>query len=381
MLASKLPEVETSIFAKMTALAVKFDAINLAQGFPNFLPPQALMEYLPEATRNGFNQYAPMPGLMALRQQIKRRISNSYQFDADEEDEITVFAGATQAIYTTISALVGPGDRVIIFEPAYDSYAPAVRIHGGIPVYLRLKAPTFEVPWDEFEHTLKIQEIKMILINNPHNPSGKIWSAADMEKLICITGKSKCILLFDEVYDLLVFDNLRHNSALTHQELMQKSVVVFSFGKTLHNTGWKVGYAVAPAYLTKEIRKVHQFTVFSVNSPAQYAIATFMEKHPDFFTDLGTFYQQKRDFFLQHTRHSKLRWLNCEGSYFILATYSDVADLPDTEMAEILVSNNRLACVPISAFYHDRFDPKILRFCFAKTEETLLAAAEILNAL
>lgn len=372
---SKLPDATLSVFAKMTAAAIEHQAINLAQGFPNFSPPEKLFHYLQEGVTTGYNQYAAMPGLPALRNEISKRLESDYNHKANQDSEITVTAGATQAIYTIISAFVKPGDKVIIFEPAYDSYGPAVRVNGGTPIYLRLELPDFKIPWTQLESILEKEKIKIILINNPHNPAGRILQKEDLDRMEKLTRSKDILLIWDEVYDLLVFDGIKHCSALEHASLMEHSVVVFSMGKTLHNTGWKIGYSIAKPEITNEIRKLHQFMVFSVNTPAQYAIARFMQEHNEFFKTLPEFYQQKRDFFFDQMKNTPFDFLPCEGSYFALASYSKLSTKSDIDFAMELVEKNKVALIPISAFYHDRFDPKLLRFCFAKTEETISEAA------
>lgn len=376
---SKLPQSGESIFAVMTGLANKFKAINLAQGFPNFSPPTELFEYLKEAVDKGFNQYAPMPGSLALREQIALRLKKDYSYQADVEKEITISAGATQALYSTISALVGKDDRVIIFEPAYDCYGPTVILNGGKPIYLKLQLPDFNIPWDELEDCLKKEQIKLMIINNPHNPAGRLLSREDLFRFDQLSAKYNCLLIWDEVYDLLVFDRKKHISALEFPSLMDRSCVIFSMGKTLHNTGWKIGYTVAKKELTNEVRKVHQFMVFSVNSPAQYAIAKFMQLHMEFFDELPEFYQDKRDFFLKQMESTPYQFLPCEGSYFALASYAHLSDQSDVNYAETLVEEKKVALIPLSPFYHDGFDPRLLRFCFAKTTEVISAAATALS--
>ncbi len=373
---SKLPVAGVSIFAKMTALAQQHQATNLAQGFPDFSPPEQLFDYLQEGVQIGYNQYAAMPGLPILRQQIQKRLQHQYAFIADADTEITVTAGATQAIYTIISAWVKPGDKVLIFEPAYDSYGPAVIVNGGVPVYLRLNIPDFSIPWTEVENLMEKEPIRLMVINNPHNPSGRILNQEDMLRFQQLGKRHETLMLWDEVYDMLVFDGRKHESALNYPDMMQQSVVCFSMGKTLHNTGWKIGYSVAREDITREIRKIHQFLVFSVNTPAQYAIAKFMEAFPDFITDLPQFYQNKRDFFFNEMLATDFEWLPCEGSYFALARFANSSKVSDVAYAEQLVSKNKVATIPISAFYHDGFDPGILRFCFAKKEETIREAAK-----
>lgn len=373
---SKLPVAGVSIFAKMTALAQQHQATNLAQGFPDFSPPEQLFDYLQEGVHIGYNQYAAMPGLPILRQQIQKRLQHQYAFIADADTEITVTAGATQAIYTIISAWVKPGDKVLIFEPAYDSYGPAVIVNGGVPVYLRLNIPDFSIPWTEVENLMEKESIRLMVINNPHNPSGRILNQEDMLRFQQLGKRHETLMLWDEVYDMLLFDGRKHESALNYPDMMQQSVVCFSMGKTLHNTGWKIGYSVAREDITREIRKIHQFLVFSVNTPAQYAIAKFMEAFPDFITDLPQFYQNKRDFFFNEMLATDFEWLPCEGSYFALARFANSSKVSDVAYAEQLVSYNKVATIPISAFYHDGFDPGILRFCFAKKEETIREAAK-----
>lgn len=376
---SKLPQSGESIFAKMTGLANKFQAINLAQGFPNFSPPTELFEYLKEAVGKGFNQYAPMPGLNALREQIAIRLEKDYNYPADIEQEITISAGATQALYSTISALVGKDDKVIIFEPAYDCYGPTVILNGGKPIYLKLQLPDFSIPWNELEDCLKKEQIKLMIINNPHNPAGRLLSREDLIRLDQWSAKYNCLLIWDEVYDLLVYDEKKHISALEFPSLMDRSCVIFSMGKTLHNTGWKIGYTVAKRELTNEVRKVHQFMVFSVNAPAQYAIAKFMQNHLAFFDQLPEFYQEKRDYFFKQMESTPYRFLPCEGSYFALASYAHLSDKSDNSYVETLVEEKKVALIPLSPFYHDGFDPRLLRFCFAKTEEVITSAARALS--
>lgn len=376
---SKLPLSGVSIFAQMTAAAIRNNAINLAQGFPNFTPPSELFEFLNEGVYTGYNQYAAMPGLDLLRNQIAQRIQRDYQFNANPDTEITVTAGATQAIYTIVSSIIQPGDKAIIFEPAYDSYGPSVLVNGGIPVYLRLELPDFKIPWNELEDTLKNEKIKIILINNPHNPAGRILTSEDIRRIHQLTKDLNILIIWDEVYDLLIFDQLKHQSALLYPELMDRSVVVFSMGKTLHNTGWKVGYTLANSKITNEIRKLHQFTVFSVNTPAQYAIAKFMETQSTFFESLPDFYQQKRNYFFKKMSQVSFNWLPCEGSYFALADYSHISKLSDRDYAMKLVEEFKVASIPLSPFYHDGYDPKLLRFCFAKTTDTIDKAANQLR--
>ncbi len=378
---SKLPEEGISVFARMTALANQHGAINLAQGFPNFNPPEALFNFMYEGLRNGYNQYAAMPGLPGLRQIIQRRLKDRYNYDANPETEITVTAGATQALYTVISAFIQTGDKAIIFEPAYDSYGPAIKLNGGEPIYLQLELPDFSIPWEKLEAIIKKEAVRLIIINNPHNPAGRILSESDLIKFKKLCAHFSGLFIWDEVYDLLVFDGKVHNSALLYPEIMQQSCVIFSMGKTLHNTGWKVGYTIAPEEISKEIRKVHQFLVFSVNTPSQYAIYRFMESFPNFVNELPEFYQAKRDYFFEQMKKTSFEWMPCEGSYFALARHPRILKVGDEAFAAELVERFKVAAIPISPFYHNRHDPGMLRFCFAKDEKTIYQAAQQLAAL
>lgn len=378
---SKLPDVKESVFARMTALANQHQAINLAQGFPDFNPPKELIENLYNAASSNFNQYAPMPGVLNLRNEICNRLLNRYHFKANPETDIVVTAGATQALFTIISAFISKNDKVLIVEPAYDSYVPAVISNGGEPIYISLKSPDFKFPLEELKNMLERHTIKMIMINNPHNPCGSILSKEEMESLRSILSDYQGIIVWDEVYDYLVFDDLLHQSALLYEDLMKKSVVVYSMGKTLHNTGWKVGYTVSNADIAKEIKKLHQFTVFSVNTPAQQAIAEFMSVNPTFFNELPKFYQDKRDFFLKCMEGLPLNFYTPQGSYFALADFKSWFQGNDEEAAVKLVSKCGVAAIPLSPFYHDSYDPGMLRFCFAKKEDTILRAAEKLHQL
>ncbi len=378
---SKLPDEGVSVFARMTALATQHDAINLAQGFPNFSPPEELFDFMDEGLRLGYNQYAPMPGLVGLRQVIQERLIRHYDYKANPETEISITAGATQALYTVISAFIKPGDKAILFEPAYDSYGPAIRLNGGIPIYLRLGSEDFSIPWDQLEAMVKKESVRLILINNPHNPAGRILSESDLNKFNELTKVYSGMFIWDEVYDLLVYDGKKHFSALLYPQIMKQSCVIFSMGKTLHNTGWKVGYTIAPEEITKEIRKVHQFLVFSVNTPSQYAIYRFMESFPNFIEELPGFYQEKRDYFFEQMKKTSFEWMPCEGSYFALARHPRILEIGDEAFASELVERFKVATIPLSPFYHDRHDPGMLRFCFAKDEKTIHQAAEQLAGL
>jgi len=375
-LQSKLPSAGTSIFAVMSKLAVEHDAINLSQGFPDFPISEKLIAKVNHYMKKGFNQYAPMPGVLPLRKAIAEKISATYHVDYDPETEITITAGATQAIFTTISAFVRDGDEVIIFEPAYDCYAPAVKAFGGLVKYCTLKLPDFHIDWGEVKRMLS-NRTRMIIINSPHNPSGSLISKEDLTELEKLTHDSDIIVLSDEVYEHLIFDGHIHQTVCRFPELLSRSLVVGSFGKTFHATGWKTGYVLAPARLTVEFRKLHQFTVFATNTPIQYALADFLED-PENYTGLNIFYQNKRDFFIENIKNSRFKVVPSYGTYFQLLDYSDINNETDLIYAKSLVLEHKIASVPLSPFYSMSNDAQLLRFCFAKKEETLLKAAEIL---
>lgn len=378
-LVSRLPEVGTSIFTVMSKLALEHNAINLSQGFPDFPVSEKLIGLIHRNMKEGFNQYAPSPGVPALRKVIAEVISKTYQRPTNPETEITITDGGTEALFSVIAALVSQGDEVIVFDPAYDSYDPAIRLNGGIPVHINLSPPKFAIDWEEVK--LKItSRTRMIMINTPHNPSGAVLSEADLIVLEEIALNHGIIVLSDEVYERIIFEGLAHQSVLKYPALASQSVAVFSFGKTFHATGWKIGYAVAAEPLTKEIRKAHQFITFSVNTPIQLALAEYMTE-PENYTQLGKFYQQKRDFFLDQIKGSSFEPLPCFGSYFQLLSYKKLSGKPDMEMAEWLTKEHKLASIPVSPFYKDRTDHRLLRFCFAKKEETLEKAGQLLKRL
>ncbi len=378
-LVSRLPEVSTSIFSVMSKLALEHNAINLSQGFPDFPVSEKLIELIHRNMKEGHNQYAPSQGVLVLRKIIAGVISTTYQRPTNPETEITITDGGTEALFSVIAALVSQGDEVIVFDPAYDSYDPAIRLNGGIPVHVNLSPPTFAIDWEEVR--LKItSRTRMIMVNTPHNPSGAVLSETDLKTLEEIALKHGIIVLSDEVYERIIFEGLAHQSVLKYPALALQSVAVFSFGKTFHATGWKIGYAVAAEPLTKEIRKAHQFITFSVNTPIQLALAEFMTE-PENYTRLGNFYQQKRDFFLDQIKGSSFEPLPCFGSYFQLLSYKNISDKSDIEMAEWLTKERKLASIPVSPFYKDRTDHRLLRFCFAKKEETLEKAGQLLKRL
>lgn len=374
---SKLPKVGTTIFTIMSTLANEHKAINLAQGFPDFPCSEKLQDLVHRYMREGMNQYAPMPGVPVLRQKISAKIAGLYSKSVDPDTEITVTAGATQALFCAITAFVRPGDEVIIIEPAYDSYLPAIELCGGIVVPYPLAAPDYRIDWHVLQRMIT-PRTRLLITNNPHNPTGKIFSATDLEQLEKLLAGTNILHISDEVYEHLTFDGRRHISVLSYPELYRRSILTFSFGKTYHTTGWKMGYVVAPPALTKEFRKVHQFNVFSVHTPTQYALADFLDD-PAEYLYLPDFFQRKRDFFLSKMEGSRLRPITCEGTYFQLFDYSEISEEPDTAFAKRLTVEHGVAAIPVSVFYADGRDERVIRLCFAKKEETLAAAAERLK--
>ena len=375
-LRSKLPKSGTNIFTSMSQLSNKHNAVNLSQGFPDFDVDPVLIKTVQKYFDKSYHQYAPMHGVYKLREQISKKTEKLYSNYYHEEHEINITSGATQAIYTAISALIREDDEVILFTPAFDCYQPAIELNGGKPVFVQLKAPDFSINWEEVKKLIT-HRTKMIIINSPNNPTGKILSAEDLKELQKITSDSNILILSDEVYEHLVFDNEKHNSVCKLPELANRSIVVFSFGKTFHVTGWKLGYVLAPKNIMREIRKVHQFSIFSSNHPLQMALAEYIENEENYLK-LNDFYQQKRDLFLSIIKASRFEPLNCQGTYFQLLKYNKICDLNDLAMAKELIIKNGIASIPISVFYHANLDQKILRFCFAKTMETLKRAGEIL---
>lgn len=376
---SRLPDVGTSIFTIMSKMALDHGAINLSQGFPDFAVDEEIIALVNRFMIEGHNQYAPMAGVHALREVISNVIKKSYQHPVDAESEITITSGATEGIFAAISAFIHTGDEVILFDPSYDSYDPAIRLNGGIPVPINLQFPGFTIDWSHVESKIT-SRTKMIMINTPHNPSGAMLKKEDLVELEKLALNHNLIVLSDEVYDRLTFDNEIHHSVLTLPGLASQSLAIFSFGKTFHATGWKVGYVVAPDYLTRELRKTHQFIVFSVNTAVQMALAEYM-KTPAHYLDLAGFYQQKRDFFLDQIKGSTFEPLPCFGSYFQLLSYQNISRKPDVDMAGELTRKFKVASIPVSVFYKDGTDNRLLRFCFAKKDETLAQAAEILRKL
>jgi len=376
---SKLPATGTTIFTVMSALAQKHDAVNLGQGFPDYAIDPALIELVDAAMRAGHNQYPLMPGVMRLREAIAAKVARLYGHAYDPEREVTVTTGATQAIFTSIQALAHPGDEVIVFEPAYDSYVPAVRLAGATPVTLALTFPDYAIDWPALTMAIT-PRTRMIVVNSPNNPGASVLSADDLARLATLTRGTEIVLVSDEVYEHMVYDGAQHRSMAQDPELATRSVVIGSFGKTFHATGWKVGYALAPREISDEIRRVHQFTVFTVNSAVQYALAEFL-REPARYETLPAFFTAKRDLLRAALSATPLELLPCRGSYFLLARYTQVSDEAAHEFAQRLVREFGVATIPLSAFYQDGTDHRVIRFCFAKREQTLLAAAERLRHL
>ncbi|MFS4455250.1 methionine aminotransferase [Maribacter sp. 2304DJ31-5] len=376
---SKLPDIKTSIFTTIGNLARQHNAIDLSQGFPNFEADRNLMDLVSNAMHKGHNQYAAMPGYFGLRETISGKIEKLHRRYYHPESEITVTVGATQAIYTAISAFVHPGDEVIVIKPAYDCYEPAILVNGGIPVYVQLDTNGYQIDWEALKNKITAKTC-MIILNTPHNPSGRIFSKEEMLTLQEILKPTNIIMLSDEVYEHIIFDGRQHESASRFPDLATRTFVCASFGKTFHVTGWKMGYCAAPAQLMKEFRKVHQFAVFCVDHPVQRALARYL-KNENHYLALNAFYQKKRDFFLNGLASSKFKFSPSEGTYFQLLDYTNLTREPDEDLAKRLIVRHKLASIPISSFNLDHRDDKVLRFCFAKKEETLERALEILNRL
>jgi methionine aminotransferase len=378
-ISSKLPKVGTTIFSVMSKMAADHEAINLSQGFPDFPVSPELIGLVEKHMREGKNQYAPMQGVPVLRESIANKIKATYGCKYNAESEITITAGATQAIYTAITALVQEGDEVIVFTPAYDCYVPPIILNGGSPVYVQLKAPDYRPNWEEVKRLIS-RKTRLIIINSPHNPTGTVWTAEDMIELEKLAVNSDALVLSDEVYEHIVFDGRQHESASRYPDLARRSMVVGSFGKTFHATGWKMGYICGPEDLMAEFRKVHQYLVFSVNTPVQHAIAEFLD-NPENYLHISDMYQAKRDLFLQAIDSGKFTAAPAQGSYFQLLNYSAISNKTELKFAEELTKKHGVASIPVSVFYHKPLDQSVLRFCFAKSDDTLIRAAEKLNAL
>lgn len=379
MTRSRLPEIGTSIFTVMSRMAEEHGAINLSQGFPDFEVSPELVALIHANMKAGHNQYAPMPGAPALRQVIAKVILESYGRPTDPETEITVTAGGTEALFSTIAAFIDAGDEVIMFDPSYDSYDPAVRLNGGRPVHINLKPPTFNIPWDEVRSKIT-ERTRAIMINTPHNPTGSVLSVTDLKMLEELANAHDLLVISDEVYERLIYDDRHHESVLKYPGLNGRSIAAFSFGKTFHATGWKIGYTVATPELTREIRKTHQFITFAVNTPIQLALASYLSD-PGHYLSLRSFYGAKRDKFLSLIKGSSFEPLKCLGSYFQLVSYKNISGKKEVKMAEWMTREVGVAAIPVSAFYKDGRDQQLLRFCFAKKDETLEKAGAILRKL
>ncbi len=374
---SKLPNLAVTIFSEMTRLADAHAAINLSQGFPDYAVPPELTALVAKYMQQGCNQYAPMQGVQLLRERIAAKVSELYGAQYDPAREITVTSGATEALFAAITAVVHNGDEVIVLEPAFDSYTPVIALCGGTPVYVQLKFPNYRIPWDKVQEAVS-PKTRAIILNSPHNPTGAVLTGEDITSLIGIVRDTKIVIISDEVYEHIIFDGHPHQSMARYPHLAERSFVISSFGKTYHATGWKIGYCLAPAELSQEIQKIHQYLTFSSNTPVQHALAEFMQ-NKDVYRQLSDFYQQKRDKFLTALKGSRFKALPCLGTYFQMLDYSAITDEPDLEFARRLTTDCGVAAIPPSVFYHRRNDDKVLRFCFAKKDETLERAAEKLS--
>ena len=374
----KLPDWGTSIFAIMSKMAVEHNALNLSQGFPDFNCSDELLSLLHDFQNKGFNQYAPMPGVPVLRNVISNTIKKVYERNYNPETEITITSGATQAIYTAVSCILNKGDEAIVFDPSYDCYAPDIEANGGIPIRIPLKKD-FSYDWDEIRKHVN-EKTKLMIFNSPHNPSGSLIQKEDIEQLIKLVKGTDILLISDEVYEFIVFDNENHHSFTLYDELYKRSFVISSFGKTFHTTGWKLGYCAAPEYLMKEFRKLHQFVVFSSNTPIQHAYAEYLKDEKNYL-NLPGFYQKKKDLFAGEMKKSRFEVLPCKGTYFQLLDYSDISDKNDMEFSEYLTKEVGIATIPLSPFYKNGSDEKVIRVCFAKKDEVMVEAAKILSKL
>ena len=376
---SKLPDTGTTVFTVMSALAAKTKAINLGQGFPDFPMDESLIEKVTRAMKDGFNQYAPMEGYLPLRETIAEKIEDLYQHVVRPDTEITITPGGTYAIYTALTTLLEPGDEVIVFEPAYDSYIPGIQVNGAVPITIPLEYPTSRIDWKKVRSAVT-EKTKLIMLNSPHNPTGAVLSYEDIEELRKLVRDTNIFILSDEVYEHIAFDGLPHLSILRYPDLFERSFVSFSLGKVFHCTGWKMGYSVAPEWLMNEFRKIHQYNAFSCHSPVQVAMASFL-KEKNHYLSLPDFMQQKRDYFQQLMSETRFKPLQTHGSYFQIYSYKEINNDPDFEFAKQLVAKHGVAAIPVSAFYQSGKDDKVLRFCFAKKKETLeLAVEKLLKA-
>jgi methionine aminotransferase len=373
-ISSKLPKVGTTIFTVMSALANEHKAINLSQGFPNFDVNPKLVSLINQKMKDGLNQYAPMQGVPALREVLCEKMEKLYGVKYHPDKEVNITSGGTQAIYSALTAVVREDDEVIVIEPAYDCYVPAIELNGGIPIYVQLKGPNHIIDWNDVKKVIT-PHTKVIMINTPHNPMGSVMTANDMHELEKIVSGTNILIISDEVYEHIIFDGQKHESVCKYPKLAERSFIIYSFGKTYHATGWKLGYCFAPENLMAEFRKVHQFIVFTSNTPVQHALAEYIKECDD-YNDLGEFYQKKRDFFLQEIKDSRFKFVPASGSYFQLLDYSAITNEKDTDYAIRLTKENGVASIPTSVFYHKPIDNKLLRFCFAKTDDILKQAAE-----
>ena len=380
MLRNKLPGKGTTIFTIMSKMALEHGAINLSQGFPDFDGPRALRERVAYHMDHGHNQYAPLAGVPELREQIAEKVLDLYGCEIDPDSQIAVTPGATEALFCAVSAVVHPGDEVIVFDPAYDCYEPDVILNGGVTRHITLKYPDFSIDWQQVRDMIN-ERTRLIILNTPHNPTGTLWTERDIQNLRDIVAGRPIHLLSDEVYEHICFDGKQHLSLLRYPDLAARTFAISSFGKTYHATGWRVGYCIAPKALMKEFLRIHQFINFSTNAPMQYAIADFLRDCPQHHHDLGDFYQQKRDLFCELLKPSEFMFIPSGGTYFQLADYSAISDEPDTEFAARLTREHKVAAIPVSVFYKSQPDQRVVRFCFAKDNGTLREAAERLGEL
>jgi len=376
---SKLPQVGTTIFTVMSALATEHKAVNLGQGFPDFEMSESLMTLVDKAMKDGYNQYAPMPGLMPLRESIAEKVQFLYSNELDPANDITITPGGTYAIYTALTTILQPGDEVIAFEPAYDSYIPNIEVNGAKAVLIKLEYPNYKINWSTVKEKVN-EKTKAILLNTPNNPAASVLTEEDISQLRALVKDTNIFIISDEVYEHIIFDDLPHLSMLRFPDLFQRSFVCFSFGKVFHCTGWKLGYCIAPAELTKEFRKVHQFNAFSCHTPNQVAMAEFLRNKENYLS-LGKFFQEKRDYFIQLMKETRFNLLKSSGSYFIGASFESISTERDFEFAVRLTKEYGIATIPLSSFYVDGKDDKVLRFCFGKKKSTLEAAVEKLRKI
>lgn len=369
---SKLPHIGTTIFTVMSRMATEEGAINLSQGFPGFGADPVLLEMAGKYIREGYNQYPPMAGIPGLRQRLAEKTKLTQSYFPDPETEVTIVSGATEALFSAVAAIVRSGDEVIVLEPAYDSYEPAITLNGGVPVYVPLNSGDFSVDWDKVKASLS-PKTRAIMVNSPHNPSGYVWSQEDVNQLAELVRGREIYVISDEVYEHITFDGRKHISLGSHPELREKTFVCGSFGKTFHVTGWKIGSCIAPAALTVEFRKIHQYLTFTTVTPIQYALAEYLED-PERYLSIPDFYQKKRDLFVKGLSETGLKFTPSTGSFFQLASYGHLSQISDRELAEQMTKKLKVACIPISVFYSDKKDDKIIRFCFAKKEEELMEA-------